>query len=133
MDTRREHERRSITAAVSIEQLVESGCVRGAGRSGLSRIYLVHRVDATDASRLRRERLDRQRPDYGFPYAVVDGTLTKRAVQFQYDDESDGVNHTTGTSIPFYPIPDEAITQAHWIEGGDPGTLTSGAAKTVIC
>jgi hypothetical protein len=61
--------------------------------------------------------------NYGFPYAVVDGTLTKRAVQFQYDDESDGVDHTTGTSIPFYPIPDEAITQAHWIEGGDPGNV----------
>ena len=60
---------------------------------------------------------------YGFPYAVVDGTLTKRAVQFQYADESDGVDHTTGASIPFYPIPDEAITQAHWIEGGDPGSI----------
>jgi len=60
---------------------------------------------------------------YGFPYAVVDGTLTKRAVQFQYADESDGVNHTTGASIPFYPIPDEAITQAHWIESGEPGNI----------
>jgi hypothetical protein len=60
---------------------------------------------------------------YGFPYAVVDGSLTKRAVQFQYADESDGVNHTTGASIPFYPIPDEAIAQAHWIEGGDPGNV----------
>jgi hypothetical protein len=60
---------------------------------------------------------------YGFPYAVVDGTLTKRAVQFQYADESDGVNHTTGMSVPFYPIPDEAITQAHWVEGGEPGNV----------
>jgi hypothetical protein len=60
---------------------------------------------------------------YGFPYAVVDGSLTKKAVQFQYADESDGVNHTTGASIPFYPIPDEAIAQAHWIEGGDPGNV----------
>jgi hypothetical protein len=61
--------------------------------------------------------------NYGFPYVVVDGSLTKRTVQFQYGDESDGVNHTTGASIPFYPIPDEAITQAHWIEGGDPGAV----------
>jgi hypothetical protein len=61
--------------------------------------------------------------NYGFPDAVVDGTLTKRAVQFQYADESDGVNHTTGASFPFYPIPDEAITQAHWVEGGDPGNV----------
>jgi hypothetical protein len=60
---------------------------------------------------------------YGFPYAVVDGTLTKRAVQFQYADESDGVDHATGASLPFYPIPDEAITQAHWIEGGEPGRV----------
>jgi len=61
--------------------------------------------------------------NYGFPYAVVDGTLTRRAVQFDYADESDGVNHTTGVSVPFYPIPDEAITQAHWIESGEPGNV----------
>jgi hypothetical protein len=60
---------------------------------------------------------------YGFPYAVVDGTLAKLAVQFQYADESDGVDHTTGASVPFYPIPPEAITQAHWIESGDPGNV----------
>jgi hypothetical protein len=60
---------------------------------------------------------------YGFPYAVVDSTVTKRTVQFQYADESDGVNHTTNASIPFYPIPDEAIAQAHWIEGGEPGNV----------
>ena len=60
---------------------------------------------------------------YGFPYAVVDGTVTKRAVQFQYADESDGVDHVKKQSVPFYPIPDEAITQAHWIEGGEPGNV----------
>src|SRR5438132_7489964 len=60
---------------------------------------------------------------YGFPYAVVDSTVTPRAVQFQYADESDGVNHATNQSVPFYPIPDEAIAQAHWIEGGDPGNV----------
>jgi hypothetical protein len=60
---------------------------------------------------------------YGFPYAIVDGTVTPRAVQFQYADESDGVNHATNQSIPFYPIPDEAISQAHWVEGGDPGNI----------
>jgi hypothetical protein len=61
--------------------------------------------------------------NYGFPYVVVDGAVAKRAVQFQYADESDGVNHATQTSVPFYPIPDEAITQAHWIEGGDSGSV----------
>jgi hypothetical protein len=58
---------------------------------------------------------------YGMPYAVVDGMQPKKTVQFLYADESDGVDHTTGTSYPFYPIPDEAVTQPHWIEGGEPG------------
>jgi hypothetical protein len=60
---------------------------------------------------------------YGFPYAVVDGTTPLRAVQFQYASESDGVDHATNTSVPFYPIPDEAITGAHWIESGEPGDV----------
>ena len=60
---------------------------------------------------------------YGFPYAVVDSTVTTRTVQFDYPDESDGVDHATNRSIPFYPIPDEAIAQAHWIEGGEPGNV----------
>jgi hypothetical protein len=60
---------------------------------------------------------------YGFPFVVVDGTQPKKAVEFAYSDESDGVNHTTDQSYPFYPIPDEAITQAHWIEGGHPGNV----------
>lgn len=60
---------------------------------------------------------------YGFPYAVVDSAVAKLAVQFQYADESDGVDHTTNVSVPFYPIPNEAITQPHWIEGGAPGNV----------
>ena len=60
---------------------------------------------------------------YGFPYAVVDGTLAKQTVLFDYASESDGVDHATNRSFPFYPIPAEAITQAHWIEGGDPGNV----------
>src|SRR5580765_2341675 len=64
---------------------------------------------------------------YGMPYVVVDGTQPKKAVQFAYSDESDGVNHATDTSFPFYPIPDEAITQAHWIEGGEPGNVDQRA------
>jgi hypothetical protein len=58
---------------------------------------------------------------YGMPYVVVDGTQPKKAVRFLYSDESDGVDHATDTSYPFYPIPDQAITQPHWIEGGEPG------------
>jgi hypothetical protein len=60
---------------------------------------------------------------YGMPYAIVDGDQPKRSVQFYYSAESDGVDHGTGQSVPFYPIPDEAITQAHWIEGGEPGNV----------
>jgi hypothetical protein len=60
---------------------------------------------------------------YGFPYIVVDSTETKLAVQFKFSTESDGVDHTTNKSYPFYPIPPEAITQAHWIEGGQPGNV----------
>ncbi len=60
---------------------------------------------------------------YGFPYIVVDGSQPKQAVSFAYSDESDGVDHATGRSIPFYPIPEEAKTQPHWIEGGQPGNI----------
>ena len=60
---------------------------------------------------------------YGFPYVVVDGTQAKVAVQFQYSDESDGVNHTTNQSFPFYPIPTQAISQMHWVECGAPGNV----------
>jgi hypothetical protein len=60
---------------------------------------------------------------YGFPYVVVDGSVPLRQVEFEYSDESDGVNHTTDASYPFYPIPDAAATQPHWIEGGQPGNV----------
>jgi hypothetical protein len=66
---------------------------------------------------------------YGFPYVVVDGTTPLQTVQFQYDDESDGVNHSTGQSVPFYPIPPEAISQAHWVEGGAPGNVDQRSAS----
>ena len=65
---------------------------------------------------------------YGFPYAVVDGSQPKKAVQFDQPDESDGVDHSTQTSYPFYPIPDAAITLPHWIEGGDPGSIDDTGA-----
>ena len=65
---------------------------------------------------------------YGFPYVVVDGTQPKKAVQFHYWDQSDGVNYGTRQGVPFYPIPDEAITQAHWIEGGEPGNVDRRSA-----
>jgi hypothetical protein len=60
---------------------------------------------------------------YGMPYAIVDGSQPKQAVTFQYWDESDGVNLATGQGLPFYPIPAQAVTDPHWIEGGAPGNL----------
>lgn len=60
---------------------------------------------------------------YGFPYVVVSGSQAKKTVQFEYADESDGVDHDNDdTSFPFYPIPDQAITQPYWIEGGPAGS-----------
>jgi hypothetical protein len=60
---------------------------------------------------------------YGFPYAVVDGAQPKLPVTFEVWDESDGVDMSTGAGVPFYPVPAQAIAQAHWIEGGAPGTV----------
>lgn len=58
---------------------------------------------------------------YGMPYITVDAAQPKLAVTFGYWDQSDGVDLDTGESFPFYPIPAEAITLPHWIEGGQPG------------
>ena len=62
---------------------------------------------------------------YGMPFVVVFGVANSDlvAVQFDYADESDGVNHQTGVSYPFYPIPPQAAAQPQWIEGGDPGNV----------
>jgi hypothetical protein len=60
---------------------------------------------------------------YGMPYAIVDGSQAKQAVTFGYWKESDGVNYATGQGIPFYPIPSQAISQPHWVEGGAPGDV----------
>lgn len=59
---------------------------------------------------------------YGMPYAIVDGSQPKLAVTFQYASESDGVD-AAGRGVPFYPIPMQAATQAHWVEGGAPGNV----------
>ncbi len=69
---------------------------------------------------------------YGFPYATVAGDQPKKTVQFYYSDESDGVDHTTGRSFPFYPIPDEAITQPYWIEGGPAGNQDPGGDRHML-
>jgi hypothetical protein len=60
---------------------------------------------------------------YGMPYAIVDGTQPKKAVTFDYWNESDGVDYSTHQGIPFYPLPAQAITQSHWVEGGAPANV----------
>jgi len=71
---------------------------------------------------------------YGIPYVVVNGnSRPKRTVVFDlYGDESDGVDHSTGQSLPFYPIPDEAITQPYMIEGGQPGNQQIDADRHML-
>jgi hypothetical protein len=69
---------------------------------------------------------------YGLPYAVVSGDQPKKTVQFLHGGESDGVDHATGASYPFYPIPDEAITQPHWIEGGAPGNASNASGRHML-
>ena len=64
---------------------------------------------------------------YGMPFVVVNGAQAKKEVDFvEFPDESDGVG------IPFYPIPDEAITQGHWIEGGEPGNQDPGGDRHML-
>ena len=63
---------------------------------------------------------------YGIPYVVVAGDQPKRQVLFYYADESDGVG------LPFYPIPDQAITQPYWIEGGAPGNQAPGGDRHML-
>ena len=68
---------------------------------------------------------------YGFPFVVVTADQPKRAVRFYYADESDGVD-AAGNSVPFYPIPDEAITQPYGIEGGPPGSANPGGDRHML-
>ena len=112
------------SADLSTRQLVEPRRLDRAGRSRVRQLHRVHRTDANDASRLRRGRRRRAAcRSTAFRTPSWTAPTPQRTVQFQYSDESDGVNHATNQSFPFYPIPDEAITQAHWIEGGEPGNV----------
>ena len=68
-------------------------------------------------------------PPYGIPYVGVSGTQARLPVTFvAYGSESDsGAGGVTG-----YPIPDEAKTQAHFIEGDTAGGGTSGDRHMLI-
>jgi hypothetical protein len=69
---------------------------------------------------------------YGMPFVVVGADQAKVAVTFDYADESDGVNHQTGQSYPFYPIPEQAITEPYWIEGGPPGNANVSGDRHML-
>jgi hypothetical protein len=67
-------------------------------------------------------------PPYGIPYVVVAGDQARVPMTFQYDDESDyGI-----PGLPGYPIPEEAKTQPHYIEGDVPGGGSSGDRHLLI-
>jgi hypothetical protein len=62
---------------------------------------------------------------YGMPYVVVPGTQALEPMAFDYASESDA--GAPGRPAG-YPIPVEAKTQTHWIEGGYPGNCDSSYA-----
>jgi len=67
-------------------------------------------------------------PPYGIPYVVVAGDQARVNLTFQYSGESD----TGIPGLPGYPIPEEAKTQPHYIEGDVPGGGTSGDRHLLI-
>ena len=60
---------------------------------------------------------------FGMPVIRVDRNQPKTSVEFYFAAQSDGVDHSTGRSFPFYPIPDRAITTPRMIQGGEPGIV----------
>ncbi|HQQ77856.1 MAG TPA: hypothetical protein PLB01_10910 [Thermoanaerobaculia bacterium] len=62
---------------------------------------------------------------YGMPYVVVPGTQALEPMAFDYASESDA--GAPGRPAG-YPIPVEAKTQSHWIEGGYPGNCDASYA-----
>lgn len=71
---------------------------------------------------------------YGMPYAVVTGVTSAdlQSVQFQYWDESDGVNLNTGASFPFYPIPPKPLHRRAGSKAAIPAMSTGAAARIAI-
>jgi hypothetical protein len=84
---------------------------------------------ATNATAVRRLHPDFGPPPYGFPYIVVAGDQARVAVTFTpYGSESD----TGAPGLAGYPIPDEARTQANYIEGAIPGGGSSGDRHVLV-
>ena len=66
---------------------------------------------------------------YGMTYLEVPGTQPLVDLAFDYSGESD--SGALGRP-PGYPIPPEAITQPHWIEGGYPGNQDQGSDQHML-
>ncbi len=66
---------------------------------------------------------------YGIPYATVPGNQPLVPVDFYYPDESDA--GAPGRPVG-YPIPEQAKTQARWIEGGYPGNAEPGGDRHLL-
>jgi hypothetical protein len=66
---------------------------------------------------------------YGMTYVEVPGTEPLSTVLFDYASQSD--DGALGRP-PGYPIPPEAITQPHWIEGGYPGNQDQGSDQHML-
>jgi hypothetical protein len=84
---------------------------------------------ATNPTAVRRLHPDFGPQPYGFPYIVVAGDQARVPLTFvAYGNESD----TGAPGLPGYPIPDEARTQPHYIEGDVIGGGTSGDRHMLI-
>ncbi len=84
---------------------------------------------ATNRTPVRHLHPDFGPPPYGFPYVTVAGDQPRVAPAFvDYGSESD----SGAPGLPGYPIPDEARTQPHYIEGDVVGGGTSGDRHMLI-
>ena len=88
----------------------------------------IHQLDqrshGVESSAVRQLHPDFGLPPYGIPYVVVAGDQPRVPVTFDYNDESDA----GAPGLPGYPIPDEARTQPHYIEGDVPGRIERRSA-----
>jgi hypothetical protein len=83
----------------------------------------------TNTTAVRRLHPDFGPPPYGIPYVVVAGDQPRVPLTFvDYGDESD----SGAPGLPGYPIPDEARTEPHYIEGDVAGGGTSGDRHLLV-
>jgi len=83
----------------------------------------------TTSSAVRRLHPDFGPPPYGIPYVVVSSDQPRVPLTVvAHGDESD----SGAPGLPGYPIPEEARTQANYIEGGVAGGGPSGDRHLLI-